>query len=273
MRLAFRERLAYARAMAKPAYIEIGDGRRFMRIPILYEDRSVLVIDKPAGWMLAPMSWQNTARNLQAAVESSLRAGDFWAKSRNLRFLRFVHRLDADTSGVLLWVKSQGAVAAYSQLFEDRQIEKVYWAVVRGVPRETEWTCRDPLSPDPTREGRMIIDPKTGQEAETQFRTLWTGTDRSLVEARPRTGRTHQIRVHLAAAGCPVMGDDLYRGQLPYLAPNQDFPLGLRAMELAYPDPFTKRKIFIKARGEAFLKAFGVQLPPPQKPVAKKAAP
>src|SRR5215831_2735876 len=106
--------------MAKPNFIELPTGET---IPILYEDRSVLAIDKPRGWMLVPFSWQKTNRNLQAALTSSIAAGDFWARSRNLRYLRFVHRLDADTSGILLLAKSPGALRTYSELFESRRME------------------------------------------------------------------------------------------------------------------------------------------------------
>jgi 23S rRNA-/tRNA-specific pseudouridylate synthase len=67
-------------------------------LPVLYEDRSVLVIDKPSGWILAPESWKNTARNLQRELELAVREGEFWARSRGIRFLRFVHRLDAETT-------------------------------------------------------------------------------------------------------------------------------------------------------------------------------
>jgi len=114
--------------VAKPDCIELPTGEK---LAILYEDRSVLAIDKPPGWMLVPFSWQKTSRNLQAALTSSIAAGDFWARSRGLRYLRFVHRLDADTTGVLLIAKSQGAVASYGTLFEGRQMEKRYLAVVR----------------------------------------------------------------------------------------------------------------------------------------------
>src|SRR5213594_2013263 len=93
--------------LAKSNDIELPTGES---IPILYEDRSVMAIDKPRGWMLAPFSWQKTSRNLQAALASSIAAKDFWARSRGLKYLRFVHRLDADTSGVLLLGKSVGAV-------------------------------------------------------------------------------------------------------------------------------------------------------------------
>ncbi len=113
--------------MGKPNQIELPTGER---IPILYEDRSVLAIDKPRGWMLVPFSWQKTNRNLQAALTSSIAAGAFWARSRSLRYLRFVHRLDADTSGILLFAKSQGALETFGGLFESRRMEKVYLAVV-----------------------------------------------------------------------------------------------------------------------------------------------
>jgi 23S rRNA pseudouridine1911/1915/1917 synthase len=93
-------------------------------IPILYEDRAVLAIDKPRGWMLVPFSRQRTGRNLQAALASSIAAKDFWARSRNLKFLRFVHRLDAETTGILLCAKSPGAVRTYGELFESRRMEK-----------------------------------------------------------------------------------------------------------------------------------------------------
>jgi 23S rRNA pseudouridine1911/1915/1917 synthase len=86
--------------MARSKHIELSDGTI---IPILYEDRSIIAIDKPAGWMLIPYNWDKTSRNLHPALSSSILAGDHWARSRNLKYLRHVHRLDADTSGILLW--------------------------------------------------------------------------------------------------------------------------------------------------------------------------
>src|SRR5260370_38061968 len=144
--------------------------------------------------MLVPFSWQKTNRNLQAALTSSIAAGDFWARSRGLRFLRFVHRLDAETTGILLLAKSQGAVASYGELFESRQMEKTYLAVVTGAPKETEWTCRLKIGQDATQRGNMKVDARHGKEAVTHFRVLQTHNDAALVEARPLTVRTHQIR-------------------------------------------------------------------------------
>ena len=155
--------------MAKPNSIELTDCRP---IRILYEDRAVIAVDKPPGWLLVPDTWQRTSRNLQAAITSSIAGGDFWAQSRGLKFLRYVHRLDADTSGVLLFAKSPGAVEVFSDMFESRRMEKIYLAVTAIEPREMEWTCQLALAPDPLRIGRMIVDERAGKQSETHFRVV-----------------------------------------------------------------------------------------------------
>jgi RluA family pseudouridine synthase len=250
--------------MARPAFIELESRGSPLRIPILHEDRAALAIDKPAGWLLAPTRWQRTGRNLQAALESSIAAGDFWARSRHLRYLRFVHRLDAETGGVLLLAKSPGALRALSELFESRQVVKVYLAVVHGIPRQREWLCQLHLMPDPGQPGRVKVDARHGKDAATRFRVLQIGSrpgreDCALVEARPLTGRTHQIRVHLAATGHPVVGDPLYGTgtKARPSAESAEFALALRAVELAYPDPFTRKAIHIRAPEAEFLRCFG----------------
>lgn len=253
--------------MAKPPFIELGEIRNPLRIPILYEDRSVMVIDKPSGWLLVPSEWRQTGRNLQAAIESSIAAGDFWASARNLRFLRYVHRLDAETSGVLLLVKNANAMSAYSQLFESRAVEKTYLAVVPGVPREPEWVCLRKLGPDPLTPGRNQVDERNGKEAETRFRVLASRLDPglgeiSLIEARPLTGRPHQIRIHLASGGHSVLGDQLYSALGAKHAPRlpTGIPMALRAVALAYQDPFTRRRVHVALPRDSFMKAFGFAL-------------
>lgn len=225
-------------------------------IDILHEDRSVLAIDKPAGWMLVPFSWQRTRRNLQAAIDSSLHAGHFWARSRNLKFLRHIHRLDAETTGILLFGKSTGAVDTISALFETRRMRKRYLAVVDREPAETEWTCRLKIEPDPEQHGRMRTSETDGKESETRFQVLAVAAGRTLIEARPVTGRTHQIRVHLAAAGLPIVGDPLYASEKQ--ADRARFPeLALRAVGLAFDNPFTRRHVRIQAPVGEFLTNWG----------------
>lgn len=214
----------------------------------------MLAIDKPRGWMLVPASWQKTSRNLQMALTSSIAARDFWARSRNLRFLRFVHRLDADTTGILLFGKSPGAMNTYGDSFESRKMEKKYLAVAQGEPKQSEWVCRLEIAPDTGQRGKMKVDARSGKEAETAFRVLQAVGDKVLIEARPFTGRTHQIRVHLAEAGLPIVGDELYGSKM-------GAELGLRAVELAYVDPFTRRRVCIRAPIEEFCHEYGFEIP------------
>ena len=240
--------------MAKSNFIELPGCDP---IPIIFENRSVLAIDKPRGWMLVPDSWRKTNWNLQTAIDSSIRADDFWARSRNLRYLRHVHRLDADTSGVMLFAKSEGAMRAMGDLFESRRMEKTYLAVVEGVPRQNEWKCELPIGSDPKNFGKMRVDySEEGKEAETHFRVLLGNERFTLIEASPLTGRTHQIRLHLAESGSPIMCDEIY-GRV-----EKGFRLGLRAVRLAYKDTFTRRPLTIFAPAENFLKEFGFKLTP-----------
>lgn len=232
--------------MAKPNCVELFDEEP---IPILYEDRSVLALDKPPGWMLIPLSWQRTQRNLQAAIFSSIGAGHFWARSRSIRFLKYVHRLDAETSGVLLFAKSQGALDSIGDLFEQRRVEKVYLAVTDQPPPQVHWTCRLSLAQDPDEFGRMQSD-RRGKESVTDFRVVASVKGLHLIEARPLTGRQHQIRVHLAESGCPILGDELY-GRA------DGSPMALRSVGLAYTDPFTRRPVGIRAPAAEFLMHFG----------------
>lgn len=232
--------------MARLADIELLDGTR---IPVLYEDRSVLAIDKPPGWMLAPSDWDRTGRNLQLALESAIVGGNRWARSRGIKFLRFVHRLDAETSGALLLVKSLGAVEAYSQLFEERRVDKLYLAVVEGLPRRDTWVNDKPVGNVPSKRGLRSNEPK---DAITSFTVLQRRNGKSLILAHPLTGRTHQIRVHVASDGFPVWGDAIYgkgRGDL-----------ALRSTVIAYRDPFTRKQVHIEAPWETFTRNYGFEL-------------
>ena len=236
--------------MARPNRIELGDDTS---IPILYEDRSVLAIDKPVGWMLVPFNWDKTGRNLQLAISSAIRSNAFWVRSRNLRFLKYVHRLDAETTGILLFGKSAGAVRTFGDLFESRRMHKRYLAVVRGDPKHDHWVCRARLGPDPKEHGRHRVDPR-GKDSETHFKVIEQKNGLTLIEARPVTGRTHQIRLHLKDAGLPIVGDTMYGSPEDHSLRN---PLmALRAVELEYRDPFLHKPVRITAPTQEFIDHF-----------------
>jgi 23S rRNA pseudouridine1911/1915/1917 synthase len=246
--------------VAKATHIPLPDGKN---MAILYEDRSILAVDKPAGWILGPDDWQHTRRNLSLQLQDDVREGAFWARSRNLKFVRFIHRLDGPTSGVMLWAKSQGALEQYSRLFATRGVNKAYLAVTDGIPPEKNWRRRDAIGPEPGAPGRYRVDPEMGKEAETNFELLDVSGRQALVLAEPYSGRTHQIRLHLLASGCPVAGDELY-------GKRDDGGLGLRAIRLEFRDPFTKRPICIDAPVKDFCWNYGFRVPDRVREIASR---
>ncbi|MGB0579008.1 MAG: RluA family pseudouridine synthase [Limisphaerales bacterium] len=225
-----------------------------LRIPILFEDRAILAIDKPVGWQLAPEFARRISQNLHALLMGSVVAGDQWARSRNIRFVRYVHRLDAPTSGVLLLARNKGAVAPLSQCFSHGATRKIYLAAVKGKPERETWTSRLALLPLDKKSGKVRPHKRDGKAAETQFQLIAHENGQSLIACEPVSGRTHQIRVHLAEAGYPILGDPLYHRNKHI---QHDDLLGLRAVSLSLTHPFTKKRIQIDAPWDRFAKTFG----------------
>src|SRR6185369_1831383 len=122
-----------------------------------------------------------------------------------------------------------GALRNYSDLFESRRMQKRYLAVVRGNPKQDEWVCKAKLGPDPKEHGRQRVDP-LGKEAGTNFKVIERKGGLALIEARPVTGRTHQIRLHLEQAGLPIVGDPMYG--VPGDRSQRNPLMALRAAEL-----------------------------------------
>lgn len=169
---------------------------------IVYQDRDILAVSKPSG-----IASQRTPYQLKGTLEYWV--GEEFARQGVSEPVRVVHRLDRGTSGLMLFPKHRQAAAYLSELFKLARIQKRYLALVTGVPQAEQWSADGPIGKvAPSRYGVM----DGGRQARTLFRSLGTHGDRTLVEAQPLTGRTHQIRVHLAAAGLPIVGDQSYGG-------------------------------------------------------------
>lgn len=188
-----------------------------MEIPILFQDARFVVLNKPAGLKVHPGPGGGPS------VEDA-----FPALSRRKDGPWLAHRLDADTAGCLLVALRKAALLAAQEAFAAGRAEKTYWAAVRGTPPGERGTIEAPLLKRSTgRAWRMVADP-AGQPAVTEWRVLGRAEGLAWLELRPRTGRTHQVRVHCAALGCPILGDPVYgdgAGPLHLLARALDLDL------------------------------------------------
>jgi 23S rRNA pseudouridine955/2504/2580 synthase len=170
------------------------------KLPVLFEDDAILAIDKPSG--IAVHGGSGVAHGVIESLRSM---------RPDARFLELVHRLDRETSGVLLVAKKRSALTLLHEMMRTRAIDKRYLAGVSGRFRNELQRVRLALAKRVTREGEKRVSVSdAGQEAETVFRLVRRGAESSLLEAELLTGRTHQIRVHLAHLGHPVLGDDKY---------------------------------------------------------------
>jgi 23S rRNA pseudouridine955/2504/2580 synthase len=208
---------------------------------VIHRDDWVIALNKPPG--LAVQGGSGTERH----VDGMLDALRFGLEERP----RLVHRLDKDTSGLLLIARSGQAAKRLSASFRDRETEKLYWAVVVGVPPRAEGAIDLPLAKRPGARDRetMQVDYEEGQKALTHFRIMdRAGNRAALLALWPRTGRTHQLRVHCAEIGCPILGDRKYGGEEALLSAVADSRrLHLHARRLTLPHPSGKGTLRLQA--------------------------
>ena len=170
---------------------------------VLWEDRWLIALNKESGWYVQPTAW-DIFGNLEHALSDFLRLRDGRPPK-----LHLTHRLDRETSGVLIVAKEPEINAPMQKLWGSGGVEKRYLALVSGAPPET-WISDEPLGPGP--QARHRVDRAHGRHARTEFRTLQRSGEFAEIEAVPRTGRTHQIRIHAAHGGYPLLGDQRYGG-------------------------------------------------------------
>ncbi|MGE0825132.1 MAG: RluA family pseudouridine synthase [Candidatus Binatia bacterium] len=215
-------------------------------LDMLYEDEFLAAINKPPGMVVhpAPGQWEGTVVNALLWR---------WGRNETSGSLRpgIVHRLDKDTSGVLLVVKDEKTQENLSRQFKERRVQKMYTAVVRGTPSPLQGKIVLPIGRHPVERKKMAVRVRGGREAISQYEVVSEHNLVSLVRLFPETGRTHQLRVHLAAVGHPIIGDPVYgsrgvmRGVPSAIA---DFPRqALHAERLRFFHPATHEPIMVYA--------------------------
>jgi 23S rRNA pseudouridine1911/1915/1917 synthase len=213
-----------------------------MTLAICYEDDDLIVVDKPSGMHVHPIGAfrDDTALNC-LLTHAGARADQPWTAWRP----RPVHRLDRATSGLVAFAKHAAMHDAMRAAFDADQVHRTYRATVTGVMRDDTGTIDAPLARDPALSYRRAVV-ASGAPARTRYRVLSRAADTTVVELTPLTGRTHQLRAHLASIGHPIAGDTLYATGAASSA-----AIELRAVELAFPHPRTGAPVVVRAAGAA----------------------
>jgi 23S rRNA pseudouridine1911/1915/1917 synthase len=235
------ERFTLAVPAPEPAHNEPQD----IPLPIVYEDEHLLVIDKPAGLVVHPAAGNRDGTLVNALLHH---CGDSLSGIGGVARPGIVHRIDKDTSGLLVIAKHDKAHEGLARQVAAHSIDRRYLAIVSGVPRQAEGTVDAPLARSPQNRKKIaIVKDGRGKRAVTHWKRLQILNSAALVECRLETGRTHQVRVHMASIGHPLVGDPVYgRGKSAHrkLLNQLDFKRqALHAAHLGFVHPVTKGRL------------------------------
>ncbi len=239
---------------SKPSYVVAAGDQIVVRLPeepeaavvpeaipldILFEDEHFLVVNKPAGMVVHPAYGHSSGTLVNALLAYAPQVADVGGLER----AGVVHRLDRDTSGLLLVAKDEETRAGLQRQFKRRQVAKSYLALVEGQVSPREGVIEAPVGRDKRQRKRMAVV-RSGREATTTYRVVEMFPEHTLLEVRPHTGRTHQVRVHLAWLGYPLVGDEVYGFRHQRLLRGRHF---LHAWRIAFSHPITGERMSFEA--------------------------
>jgi RluA family pseudouridine synthase len=200
-------------------------------VQIIHVDEHILIVNKSAGIPVLPDGWEKDSPYLVKMLEEEF--GNIFV----------VHRLDKITSGVMVFARDAESHRALNMQFENHKVEKVYHAIVEGHPKWDEKIAKHPLRVNVGHKHRTVVDDRNGKPSETRFRLMKQYHAAALLEAMPKTGRTHQVRVHAKALGHPLVGDVLYGASESKISTRP----ALHALSLTFTHPITHERLAFKA--------------------------
>ena len=232
--------------ITKDEFLFSGPKPQDMKLDIFYEDESLFIINKPAGLLVHPTTTQSTDTLVNALLFKAKNLSDFNSSFRP----GIVHRLDQDTSGLMIVAKDNITHAKLAKQFQRKEVKKRYVALVEGIVEFDEGRINEPIGTHPTKKDKKAVrhDDDQAREAITFYKVLKRGKESTLVALYPKTGRTHQLRVHMKHLGHPILGDEKYGKK------NNFSRLALHAQSVGFTHPVTKAYVeFLSPMPKIFL--------------------